>query len=418
MSGLAFAEAPPPSLPLRFLLTALGWGVFAGVWLAWVGAEAMLSRWTPATLVLVHALVLGLLGNAMLGSLLQFLPVATASPLPGRGAMPWLHAGFNAGVALLLATFARNAHVLALPATGLLAGTLLPFAALALWAVVRGHGDAQARRGIALALLALAATVATGAWLLSARTGWLAPPVRSFTDLHAGLGIVGWVVGLLAAVAGIALPTLQGTRALPARAHAAWRTLLVAALAVLALDRHWPLPSPLHALPVLPVAVFAAAALVLQARSPHVRNPVLRRFWMLGCASLLLACAALALPEGPHLPAPALLAGVLALAVGLPALVVGMALEITAFLAWIALRRRMPRGTRVPGVGRLFEEAHKRRLFALHAAAAALLVLAACAPAWARVAGVAMALAHAAALHGAWRCWRGAARFVPPPPAG
>ena len=85
MSGLAFAEAPSPSLPLRFLLTALGWGVFAGIWLAWVGAEAMLSRWTPATLVLVHALVLGLLGNAMLGSLLQFLPVATASPLPGRG---------------------------------------------------------------------------------------------------------------------------------------------------------------------------------------------------------------------------------------------------------------------------------------------------------------------------------------------
>ena len=82
MSGLAFASAPRPSLPMRFLVAALAWGAVAGLWLAWQGEIALLSRWTPATLVLVHVFALGLLGNAMLGSLVQFLPVAA-----GRRAM-------------------------------------------------------------------------------------------------------------------------------------------------------------------------------------------------------------------------------------------------------------------------------------------------------------------------------------------
>ena len=53
MSGLAFASAPRPSLPMRFLIAALAWGAVAGLWLAWQGEIALLSRWTPATLVLV-----------------------------------------------------------------------------------------------------------------------------------------------------------------------------------------------------------------------------------------------------------------------------------------------------------------------------------------------------------------------------
>ena len=67
MSGLAFAQAPSPALPMRFLQCALAWGLAAGLWLAWQGEAVLLSRWTPATLVVVHMLALGLLGNAMLG---------------------------------------------------------------------------------------------------------------------------------------------------------------------------------------------------------------------------------------------------------------------------------------------------------------------------------------------------------------
>ena len=406
MSGLAFASAPRPSLPMRFLVAALAWGAVAGLWLAWQGEIALLSRWTPATLVLVHVFALGLLGNAMLGSLVQFLPVAAGSPLPGTRVVPWLHAAFNAGLVLLLATFAASSHALALPAGGLLGGSLAIFVLLALVAVIRGKGARVVREGIGLALLASIATAALGLLLLAARTGWRGPAAAGMVDVHAAFGVIGWVLGLLAAVGGVTLPMLQGTRALPTPALRTWQIALVLTLGIGVATQAGVLPGGAWRLAAWPPAAFALAVCVLQARAPHRRNPVLRRFWQAGCACLFAASLLALRPDVPLVPL-----GVLVLGVGLPLLVVGMALEITAFLTWIALRQRVPRGVRVPGVGSLFEEADRRRAFVLHAVAGAWLVAAAFAPALARSAGLAIALAYAVSLHGQWRCWRQAAMW-------
>lgn len=406
MSGLAFASAPRPSLPMRFLIAALAWGAAAGLWLAWQGEIALLSRWTPATLVLVHVFALGLLGNAMLGSLVQFLPVAAGSPLPGTRVVPWLHAAFNAGLALLLATLAASSHALALPAGGLLGGSLAIFALLALAAVIRGKGARAVREGIGLALLALIATAALGLLLLAARTGWRGPAAAGVVDVHAAFGVIGWVLGLLAAVGGVTLPMLQGTRALPVPALRTWQIALVLTLGIGVATQADVVPGSAWRLAAWPPAAFALAVYVLQGRAPHRRNPVLRRFWQAGCACLFAASLLALRPDVPLVPL-----GVLVLGVGLPLLIVGMALEITAFLTWIALRQRIPRGVRVPGVGSLFEEADRRRAFVLHAVAGAWLVAAAFAPALARSAGLAIALAYAVSLHGQWRCWRQAATW-------
>ena len=401
MSGLAFASAPRPSLPMRFLVAALAWGAVAGLWLAWQGEIALLSRWTPATLVLVHVFALGLLGNAMLGSLVQFLPVAAGSPLPGTRVVPWLHAAFNAGLALLLATFAASSHALALPAGGLLGGSLAIFALLALAAVIRGKGARVVREGIGLALLALTATAAQGLLLLAARTGWRGPAAAGMVDVHAAFGVIGWVLGLLVAVGGVTLPMLQGTRALPVPALRTWQVASMLTLGIAVATLADVVPGSAWRLAAWPPAAFALTVYVLQARAPHRRNPVLRRFWQAGCACLFAASLLALRPDVPLVPL-----GVLVLGVGLPLLVVGMALEITAFLTWIALRQRVPRGVRVPGVGSLFEEAYRRRAFVLHAVAGAWLVAAAFAPALARGAGLAIALAYAVSPHGQWRCWR------------
>ena len=401
MSGLAFASAPRPSLPMRFLIAALAWGAAAGLWLAWQGEIALLSRWTPATLVLVHVFALGLLGNAMLGSLVQFLPVAAGSPLPGTRVVPWLHAAFNAGLVLLLATLAVSSHALALPAAGLLGGSLAIFALLALVAVIRGKGARVVREGIGLALLALIATAALGLLLLAARTGWRGPAAAGMVDVHAAFGVIGWVLGLLAAVGGVTLPMLQGTRALPVPALRTWQVASMLTLGIAVATLADVVPGSAWRLAAWPPAAFALTVYVLQARAPHRRNPVLRRFWQAGCACLFAASLLALRPDVPLVPL-----GVLVLGVGLPLLVVGMALEITAFLTWIALRQRVPRGVRVPGVGSLFEEADRRRAFVLHAVAGAWLVAAAFAPALARGAGLAIALAYAVSLNGQWRCWR------------
>ena len=88
MTGLALTRAPPAPRPLRFLLSAPLWGVFAGLLLA-ASPEALAGgRWAPPAVALVHVFTLGVLGNAMLGSLLQFLPVAASTPVPGVRLQP------------------------------------------------------------------------------------------------------------------------------------------------------------------------------------------------------------------------------------------------------------------------------------------------------------------------------------------
>lgn len=401
MSGLAFAQAPSPALPIRFLCAALAWGIVAGLWLAWHGDPVVLSRWTPATRVLVHMLALGLLGNAMLGSLVQFLPVAAGSPLPCTRWVPWLHGAFNVGLVALLATLAWQLRALAWPAGGLLGASLAMFAALALIAVARGNGERVIRDGIGLALLALVATTILGLVLLAALTGWHTPTPAGLVDLHAAIGGIGWALGLLAAVGSVTLPMLHGTRAPPPAGMRAWQVAWLATLGLMVVWQAGALPHAAVRMAAWPFAMFALAVFLLQARAPHRRNSVLRRFWQAGGTCLLAASGVIAWPD----PAPMLL-GALVLGAGLPLLVAGMALEITAFLTWIALRQRVPRGIRVPGVGSLFEEARKRRAFLLHAIAGALLVVATLAPAVARLAGIALALAYAVSLHAQWRCWR------------
>jgi len=401
MSGLAFTQAPAPALPMRFLLAASAWGVAAGLWLAWQGEVALASRWTPATLVLVHMLALGLLGNAMLGSLVQFLPVAAASPMPAQRCVPWLHAAFNAGLALLLPALAMPLHWLALAAAVVLGGSLAAFAGLALFALWRGDGARAVRDSIGIAVLALLVTATLGLVLLAARSGWRAPASPGLVNLHAIVGSVGWVLGLLVAVGSVTLPMLQGTRAIPSSWPRGAQAALLATLAVAIGTCAALLPEATWRGMALPFLLFAGGVLLAHWRTPHRRNPLLRRFWRWGGIALLCGGAAALLPGGN-----VLLVGALLLGIGLPLLVVGMALEITGFLTWIALRQQVARGTRVPGVGSLLDETTKRRVLHAHLLAAALLLPALFAPAFSCIAGTALAVAHASGLHAQWRCWR------------
>ncbi|SBV37703.1 conserved membrane hypothetical protein [uncultured Stenotrophomonas sp.] len=401
MSGLAFTQAPAPVLPMRFLLAAQAWGVIAGLWLAWQGELVLASRWTPATLVLVHMLALGLLGNAMLGSLVQFLPVAAASPMPGQRGVPWLQATFNTGVVLLLLALATPLRWPAPAATVLLGGSLAAFALLALVALWRGNGERAVRDGIGMAVLALLATLALGLVLLAARSGWHAPVSPGLVNLHAIVGGVGWVLGLLVAVGSVTLPMLQGARAIPPSWLRGAQAAVLATLAIAAATWSGLLPDATWRGMAIPFALFATGVLLAQARTQYQRNPLLRRFWRWGGIALLGGGTAALLPGGQ-----VLLVGALVLGLGLPLLVVGMALEITGFLTWIALRQRVARGTRVPGVGSLFDEAAKRRVLHAHLLAAALLLPAVFVPAFSGIAGIALAVAHALGLHAQWRCWR------------
>lgn len=400
MTALAIERGPPPWHPVLFLTTALLWGTAAGALLLVYGELALATRWSPLTVAWVHALTLGVLGNAILGSLLQFLPVVVGVQLPGARFATLAHPLYNIGVALLLAGLAGGWRELLPPASLLLAATLGGFGVAALLAF-RGRTIKPLRAGIITALLFLLATVAIGLLLAGAMAGLWGVALDRWTDIHAMFGVLGWVLLLTGSVGCVTVPMFQGTAAPSARALSVWLGASAASLLLAAAWRSVGGSGQAAGLLVaIPVMSFALAVLALQAQAPHRRNPSLVGFWRLGSIALLAAAllpvAALLAPTWPL----AMSAGVLVLAVALPALVVGMLLEIVAFLGWIHLHRSCGRGVRLPGVDALLSEHDKRIALVLHGISGLLLVAAALRPAdtVVRTAGGAMFIAYAATL--------------------
>lgn len=401
MSGLDFAKAPPPHRPLRWLLTASVWGMVAGVFLLAHGDTTLASRWAPHTVVLVHLFTLGVLGNAMLGSLLQFLPVAAATPMPLGRSASWLHAAFNLGLAVFAVSMIHMHRTGLGVASVLLAGPILAFAGAALPGLLKRGGQQVLRSGIAMAVIALAVTAVAGAVLVAILRGDAPLPLESITDAHATVGVLGGVLGLMAAVGSVTLPMFQGTRHVPERWLGGWVAFTVISLAVgTTLRLYSGLQQPLVVSALLPALLFVGISLWLPLRPLYRRNPTLVWTWRMGTLAVGVACViTLAGTLSPLSTRSVLLAGTLVIAIGLPMMLTGMMLEIIGFLAWIGLRRDCPRGMRVPGVGTLVPDRDKWIVLTLQLIAAAALIGAALAPTLlARPAGAMVLLAWAAVL--------------------
>lgn len=396
MTGLALAHAPPSTRPLRFLLSVPLWGMAAGGLLVADPDALAAGRWAPSAVVLVHLFTLGVLGNAMLGSLLQFLPVAAATAVPGAARLaPLAHAALNAGL-LLFALALYHSQAWLLPAAALMGAALLGVVLPPLPALLRRGGQRLLRTGIGVAVLALVATIVSGLLAAAVLGGRLVLPLDRVVDAHAMLGLGGWMLCLLGTVASVTVPMFQGTVAVPPRALRAWLLATVVLLAGGVLARLAGAPAWLPALALaLPATTFALGVLWLQWRPPHRRNPALVRAWRAGSTCLVLAGLALCAAAFAGGPRAGMAAGVLAIGVGLPLLVNGMLLEIVGFISWIALRGRCPRGVRILAVGRLLPDRDKHLVLCAHLLAAVLLPLALAWPALAPLAGIALVAAYA-----------------------
>ena len=401
-------------MPRRFLHGVAAWGVYAAL-IAWIGGDAMLStRWHPATLAFTHAITLGVLANAMVGSLLQFLPAAAGVRLRFVDLLAGpLHASLNIGaIALCIGLHASS------PASLMLASIALPtaFALLAIIVVpglLAASGQRLLRAGIGGALVSALVAAGFGALLASARAGpalagWASP---AWVDVHAAIGVLGWVLLLVASIARVVMPMFQDSARLSAAALATWLVLSAAGLfagAWMHLGTHD--ARLLRGVGALAILAFASTGVLLQWRGSRARGDALRAYWTAGFVALF--AGALALARGADM-----LAGILVIGVGLPLLVVGMLLQICAFLAWIDLHRRCGRGMRVPGVQQLLPEPARWQVLGLQLAAAVVAVASAAHPeaGLVRVAALAMALACvrlALALHG---IRRRAGRFIARP---
>ena len=357
MTKLRLDQAPVASLPRRFLLMVPLWGLLAGALLIVDGEVALRTRWNPATLALVHVFTLGVLGNAMFGSILQFLPAAAGVTLRGGVRLGrWLHGLFNLGVLLLVAGMHERWSVLLV-----IAAVLLPlaFATLALMVVpglLKAAGQTSLHTGFAVAVGFALATAVLGGLLALGLGGCLGLPLSALTDVHASWGVLGWVVVLMATVARVVMPMFQGTGVVAEPAQAIWLASVTSMLVVGAGWRMSGHENWLAGAMAVAVLLFAGSALWLQGRAPRLRRNPLVNSWRAGMIALAVAAVALpVLPDG-------MFAGGLGLGLALPLLVTGMMLEIVPFIGWIELHRQCGRGVQVPGVQRLLPDRDKHRV--------------------------------------------------------
>ncbi|MBV8157829.1 MAG: hypothetical protein JO278_09235, partial [Dyella sp.] len=270
------------------------WGVLAGLLLVIDGDSLLRSRWHPDTLALVHIITLGVLGNAMFGSLLQFLPAAAGVPLRGGRLGAWVHVVLNAGALSLVGGFQLASTPLLT-----LAGILLPLAFVALVglilpAVCRAAGQRLLRAGVGASLVFGLTTALLGGVLAICASGRLSLVMPPWVDVHAAFGLLGWVVLLLASVGRVVMPMFQGTGVPPVKCHAAWLGSLVVLLPVAAVLRltgtdETGLPATL----ALFGLSFALTVAWLQKRTTQARRGPLWWSWRVGAFALVASVAAL-----------------------------------------------------------------------------------------------------------------------------
>lgn len=406
-AGLDLEQAPPASVPFRFFLSAPAFGVLAGLGLAWAGADALATRWSPVTLALTHLLTLGFATMVASGALFQMLPVLTGVAVPRpRPLAATVHG------ALVLGTLALVLGLLGVPALLPAALALLgvAFAALlagTLVALVRIGARRNATvRGLRLALGALAVAVVLGLARLAAWGLGLGVPMLA-TDLHVAWALIGWIGLLIVSVSFQVVPMFQITPEYPR-----WmRTWLVPA--VLGLLAVWSLgvvlgsPSTerLARLGVgTGIASWALTTIVLQRRRRRRIPEVTMGYWRLGTGSAMAAAVLWVLGDAAG-PADRreLLTGVLVLVGAAQSIIHGMLYKIVPFLVWLHGRSR-PDG--VKSMSRVVPDVRVRRQLWLHAGALLALVAAVLAPVLAPFAGAVYALSCAALGYDLWSAAR------------
>lgn len=382
-AGLSFGQAPPYSLPLRFFLTAPLFLLAAAGLIVWA-PEALASRWTPQTLALTHALMLGFLAMVMLGALLQMLPVVAGSSIPAPRWVAWFsHAPLTLGTVALMTGFLTAAPAAFGIGIALLGGGITVFLAMASISLARAAASVTVT-GVRLAMACLGVTLLLGLTLALLRAGWWKLPAAETTiaiAAHAAFGLLGWVLLLVIGVAWQVVPMFQITPPYPPRLA---RWLAGALFALLLLHA----VSPLFFQAAAPIAdaglaggilAFAVATLRLQAQRRRKLPDVTLDYWRLGMASLI-ACVAVWLaarlwPAWAASDAYPLLLGVLFIGGFAVSVVNGMLYKIVPFLAWFHLQAQLQaRVGSIPTMKEMLAERWTRWQFRLHLAACALLV--------------------------------------------
>lgn len=388
-AGLSFSQAPPIRVPLRFFLSAPLFGLLAALLALWYGPSLMDSRWQPSVLALTHLMTLGFLGMAMVGAMMQMLPVVAGSPVAHPvGVARAVHVLLLPGVLLLAGGFLSGTYWPMRLAMLLLGSGLAVFVAAVGLSLKRASSNNPTVVGMRFAVGALVVTAAIGLTLASnyGWDWWLIERVR-LTNLHLTWGLLGWVGLLVAGVSYQVVPMFQLTPSYP-KPLTRWLTTALFALLLL-----WSavqmLPEGVQEPAMLAVGmavaigftVYAAVTLRLQLRRRRKQSDVTLLFWRFGMVCLLLALAlgvaGQVLPVLDRVQGDNFALAFLFIAGFAVSVVNGMLYKIVPFLIWFHLQSLLMGVVRVPNMKLIMPEPGMRRQMWLHFAAVPMLVLSA-----------------------------------------
>lgn len=385
--ALSFDQSPPFSAPLRFFLSAPLFAVLAAAALLWQGPEALQSRWTPALLATTHLMTLGFMAMAMIGALMQVLPVVAGAPLPRPApAAAAIHGLLIPGVLLLAGGLLIGSPPALRVALPLLAIAFALFLGVAGAGLARSPARSATALAIKLALAALATTVALGLILGSALGFSLHLPIPAvrLTNLHLEWGLLGWIGLLVMGVAFQVVPMFQMTPAYPAGFTRWLPQLLFLSLGLRVVGETLPpalekqVASTAELAAAAAFTAFALVTLRLQSQRRRRQADATLLYWRTAMVSALgavgLWAAGLLFPALATATGHGLLLGILMIAGFSYSVIAGMLYKIVPFLAWLHLQTRsLGRGT-IPNVKEILPESLARRQFWSYAAALLLLV--------------------------------------------
>ncbi|MBM5572246.1 MULTISPECIES: hypothetical protein [Deefgea] len=348
----------PVALPLRFFRIAPIWLALVAILAFSLDESDWQQRFSPSMLAITHLLMLGFVGNIMIGALLQVSAVLAGvrakNPL-FWGSQLWL--ALQSGTVLLAVGLWQMQLIWLQGAAFILfasLGGLVFWLLIALW-----------RSGVATplrwAIVGLGLTVLSGTLLVSLlSTGWPTIALHDLLRAHIALGSMGWIVGLIVAVAFTVVPMFLVAPAWPSRLNRYLSLALLATVLAVVLDAR------LLILLTLPVLSWFLTLLKLLKQSQRRADPA-RYLWGWGGFNLLLVAVLTpwidelsALFDTPS-QAPVILAGYFLFAGVIP-IITAMLAKIIPFLLWMEFRLQVKSGGNLRHMGQLFPERWLRKL--------------------------------------------------------
>ncbi len=394
-ADLSLQQAPPFSVPARFLVSAPFFGLMAALVLLWFGPNTINHRWTPELLTVTHLLTLGFLTMSMIGAMMQLMPVLMGTAIPGPILFSRIiHSLLFLGIVSLALAWLLQIKPLFIISSILLALCFTAFIGVMTQCLLRSKSTQITRNIMLLALLTLCITVCLGLYLTIGYSGHTSL-ARQLTNLHLSWGLLGWALLLLMAVAYQVIPMFQITNDYPAL-HQRWMgKIIFTSLTGLSLTYLWPQTEPLKIVTEILLAtcllIFAVVTLNLLQKRRRQLPDLTMQFWQVAMVSLVLIVLCWAIPTLMDWNVPVLLLGVLMVNGFAMTSINGMMYKIIPFIIWLHLstynKKLRDKGTRaaqvkVPHMRKVIPESAGFWQFGFHLSSLILMALATTSPQW------------------------------------